>query len=944
MKKLLSLALCAGSFCLTAAAPLFDNGKSVWKIVIPSKATEVDAFAAKEFSDAVRKISGVQLPVVKNDAPTGKNLIVIGSLKTSPQIRKMAGTLKLKESAQDAIAVYTLNDNLYLAGNNARCATYAVYHFLRSNLGARWFWPTDDGEFMPKKSSYTIQKIAYNHQTPFAYRAMTPVGNHGDPVIESFVFRMYQNAGMQNRKNMIRTGVIRRVGTHSVCVEPRDFEKHPDWFAMVGGKRLKTGIAGCWSNPEFTKYVVDRHVKWIKQRKADLLCAFPADVTQRCECKDCVAIHPDMSTRWYIYYGKLIKEIQKQCPDVRAAGIAYQEFRAIPKIPVKNLEYVEYCHYNRCYIHPIDSPTCLPNKKAIEHIKEWQKKSVMGIYGYEYDIFNTNMYLPMWNIQAKAAKTFRDMKMVRYKTEYPARRQGKNRPFGDYMPIRLTAYIFGMTSWNPDADVDALIKDFCQYVYGAGADNMYKYHTNMAKYYEGIKTHITYFLQNPDGCSIHLLTPVRIRTCRNLLMAAEKAAQTMPDKAARARALKEIANDKLFFEAWEKIYNNAQQATYSVGLPKCPVTQDFDKLDNLPVTSKKGKHNPTDIRMFWSNDGLHFRIIAEKADLKNKNRGKTGRDNSTFWGSTAVEIFVDLNDGYPFRHLAFNLAGGFYDATGNDTSWNPKWSLKVKTDEKNDRWVAEVFLPFKEFGGKVPKDGASWKINVIRAGKPEACAFPAPVYRDLDLGAMIIFSNSAKIGKNLTYISRHAQHGDPFYNGSRNLFAKFGWQTRQIKGVEELKNTDFSKDKLIVCSTYQLKMPKEEFQQKILPAVKNGTVLFLWAYYWIDWLPRYLEDPTWKVGYRDFVHKTRRYTWFHPALQTKPNPFRNITTPPGVLTPANPEKWEVLAKQMDAKGVEKPAIVCRPYGKGLIVIASGLYGNIFPFFDKIFEYNKVIKR
>lgn len=947
MKKLLILALCAGSLCLAAASPLFNNGKSVWKIVIPAKATAVDVFAAQEFSTTVKKISGVQLPIVKSDAPAGKNLVVIGSLKTSPQIRKMANSLKLKASQEDAIAVYTLNDNLYLAGNNARCGIYAVYHFLRTYLGARWFWPTADGEFMPKKKSHTVQKIAYNHKTPFAYRAMTPICNHGDHYIESFVFRMYQNAGFQNLKVMERTGVTRRVGTHSVGVNKPDFAKHPEWFAMIDGKRSPRGVAGCWSNPEFTKHIVAKHVDWIKKRKADLLCAFPSDVMQRCECKDCVSMHKDRSTRWYIYYGKLIKEIQKQCPDVKAAGIAYQEFRDIPKIPVKNLEYVEYCHYNRCYIHPIDSPDCQYNKKALEHIKEWQKKSVMGIYGYEFDIFHFKpvMYLPMWNVQAKAAKTFRSMKMVRYKTEYPAARFAKKPDAAFYLPIRLAAYLFGMTSWDPDANVDAMIRDFCKYVYGAGADNMYKYHTTMAKYYEGIKAHFGYFLQNPDGCSTHLLTHARIRTCKRLLAAAEKAAKAMPDANARKRALKEIARDKTWFENWEKTYNVAQQKTYSLNLPKYPANQNFDKLDKLPVTSRKGKHHPTDIRMFWSNEGLHFRIIADKADLKNRNRGQKGRDDSSFWGSTAAEIFVDVNDGLPFRHLAFNLAGGYYDALGNDAKgWNPKWTFKIKIDKKNDRWTAEVFLPFKEFGGKVPKNGDSWKINVIRAGKPEVCAFPAPVYRDLDLGALLIFSTTAKAGKTVVFISGDAKNGSIFFNGSRKNLAQRGWQARQIKGLEELKKADFSNDALIVFHTHKFKFPKEVFTGKILPAVKNGAVLYLWAYYWIEWMPRYFDDPSWNIGYRDYLGSTRRYSWIDPAITQAPNPFKNLRTPPGVLTPVNPEKWIVLAKQKDKAGVEKAAIVCRPYGKGMVVVSGNVYANTLNFFDQMLKYKSKIKR
>lgn len=743
-KTFLTLAVCMAGACLTAS-PLFEKGKSDWKVVIPVNATAQNKYAAGEFATAVKKISGVEIPVIEADTVAAGNHVVIGAVKTA-LIGKKAEALKLQNAnpADDEIAVYTLDGNLYLAGSNPRSATFAVYHFLREYLGVRWLWPGADGEFMPAKESFTVPEIKFNYKAQIRYRSLTPCGNHGDYMVEQGVFRMFMNSGLINGKLYKKTGSVVTAGTHSVGIDSKDFDKHPDWFAVIGGKRrAKEGGSGCWSNPEFTKFIVERHVNMIKRSGAELLCAFPADTTMRCECPKCT-VHPNRSARWYIYYAKLIEEIKKECPDIRAAGLAYQEFRAIPDIPVTGLEYVEYCLYNRCYIHGMNDPACSVNKNALDEIKRWQQKAPMGIYGYEFDIFNTGMYLPMHNQFAKSSRFFRDNKMVRVKTEYSARRpkKGAGRETADYICIRLPAYVFAMTVWNPDLDVNDIVKDFCKYVYAAGADAMYEYHTSMGKYWDAMDLHISYFGTTPNGCSINLLNPERIKAMSALLDKAEKAIAAMPDEKARIRAAADLAVDQFYFRKWVDTYEKTAGKAYILNLPKHPEGTDFDKLPQLPVTSHNNKHKPTDVRMYWSEKGLHFRVINREANLPELIRGEQGRDVH-FWNHANVEFFLDLGDGMPFRQLGVNIAGGTYDAIGNDMGcWNPNWTATVKEDKANDTWSVEVFLPFTDFGGVVPTPGKTqWKINIIRnrAGGAECCGFPAAVYRDLDMGAYIKF-------------------------------------------------------------------------------------------------------------------------------------------------------------------------------------------------------------
>ena len=227
--------------------------------------------------------------------------------------------------------------------------------------------------------------------------------------------------------------------------------------------------------------IVQKHLDLIKKRKFDLLNTFPADITQRCECAECVK-NPDPSSRWFQYYHKLIQEIRKSEPQMMFAGIAYQEYRTVPAARVEGLEYVEYCQYNRCYVHKFEDPSCSLNRKSMEELKRWQEKAPMGIYGYEFDVFKGAMYLPFWNMLADEMKHFRDMKLVRMKTElgvyYPKDAKRADLP---QQAHRLSNYLYAQLMWNPAAETDTLLRDWCDTVYGAGAEAMYAYHQAMAK-------------------------------------------------------------------------------------------------------------------------------------------------------------------------------------------------------------------------------------------------------------------------------------------------------------------------------------------------------------------------------------------------------------------------------------------------------------------------------
>lgn len=743
---ILTVLMSFGSICNSTKAQcaLFDNNKTEWKIYLPAEPGAVETYAAEELQVALKKVSGVDFMIVKGGEIPSQNAIVIGSLESSPEVKSKSAELKLTTDEVEQLAVYTIGNTLYLAGNNPRGCLYAVYSFLQRELGVRWLWPGDDGEFMPAKSNFILPKLAWNYVPPFRFREMTPCDFHKHVPTEIWMARNFLNNGSRTESVRDKAGFVRADGMHSVSLSynndpEKDFKSHPEYFSMVNGSRVVEGIAGCWSNPGFEQKIIQAQIELIKNSNAELLNIFPADVTPRCECKDCTT-NPDPSSRWFNFYHKIILSLKKDFPDLKFGGIAYQEYRTVPATEVKGLEYVEYCQYNRCYVHKLNDKDCQLNAKSMTELKEWQTKAPMGIYGYEFDVFKPIMYVPFWNMLADEMKTYRDMKLVIMKTEMPVN-YSKEIPREELagMKLRLPHYLYARLVWEPDADVNTLLADWCRNVYGAGADAMIAYHQAMANAWDSMKLHLSYFETSPNGIAKHFLNQKLVKLADENFRKAGKAIADTSDPVQRVRPQRELDLDQALFRQWEKLYKVSRENVSILQLPQLKGDQSFAQAAKMPMKSKTGKHKPTESFIYWTNDGLHLRVICHDPQIAGLKKGNTGRDLD-LWKDDHLEIFIDCDDGKAYRHLALNPAGGFYDAEGMDINWNPDWQVKTIIGE--DRWTADVHLPFAALGKK-PKGGDRWLFVLTRNSQPEDCGYPIPAYHDLGAGGIIVFKSNS---------------------------------------------------------------------------------------------------------------------------------------------------------------------------------------------------------
>ena len=719
------------------AQPLFNGGVSAWTVTVPENAARPLRYAAEEFTNAVFRISGARLGVT--------------TAADAPKINVVRIEAPDLDTTADEFSVRSVPGEIVLKGNSPRAALFAVYAFLRDRLGARWYWPGESGEYLPRLESFKVAEWEKTYKPHFEQRALSicRVWRHRHADVERWLPRVFINCGINTPEIQEDVGAIRRMTGHYISLPENKtrraevFERHPEWFSLLGGKREFRGYAGCWSNAEFFRYVVSNSVQLIRSRRAQQANLFAADILPRCECAACTA-NPDVSARWWEFYARIIDAVRREIPGMSFTGLAYQEYRAIPGTPVRNVDHVEYCHYNRCYYHRLDDATCPRNVKSMAEFRRWGEKTPLGFYGYAFDAMSLKkpLYLPLWRMIADEMRVFSKMDMRRVKTEYQVDLHYLTRK-KDPLPksrilllaSRLSFYAWAMAAFDPDGDMEAVVEDFCRRVYGAGASDMKAYHDLMADAWGNMKSHLGYYFNSPRGPAMEMITPALIAAARSRLSAAK--AKCAGDD----RAASEVALDAECFENWVTEAEDGRRRAVVLTLPAPGETGAPKPLE---AKARNGTPQKTRFTLVRGKEALALSAECAEEDMGSFSSGTVKNDDPNIWGSGSyLEMFIESADGS--RHqLAVSPAGGVWDKRNGDLKWNSKAVSRLTKGK--DFWKLEVSLPYSAFG-EVPKSGDKWKFMVIRnvsadpgeTPKFASCGWPVNAHGDWGSAATLKF-------------------------------------------------------------------------------------------------------------------------------------------------------------------------------------------------------------
>ena len=261
------------------------DGKAAAVIVIPQDADEWTRRAARWVRDYVEKSSGAALPLVTEDGAAKGTIISVGRTRMAAKAGVTADDLKY-----DGCRVVVKGDTLYLLGHDdpmgpnewggsnigpkGTCRAATV--FIEDVLGVRWYLPTPDGEIVPKHTTITVPRNLQKTFVPaFGFcHGRYPYG-FGTPA---------------SIANNYRTAVkVLTMGGHSYYVwmnANKYFDKHPEYFALINGKRVKQGNHVCTSNPDVRRIMLGE-IRKAFDAGWDWVALGQEDGYRRCQCPQC---------------------------------------------------------------------------------------------------------------------------------------------------------------------------------------------------------------------------------------------------------------------------------------------------------------------------------------------------------------------------------------------------------------------------------------------------------------------------------------------------------------------------------------------------------------------------------------------------------------------------------------------------------------------------------
>jgi hypothetical protein len=240
-------------------------------ILLPADAKERLMPIAQELQRWLGEIIG-NPPAIETATPN-KVGILLGTAKEFPDL---AQKHRLSELGNEGFIIRSEKNQLLLLANTDLGLRHAVYAFLE-HIGCRWFFPDPVWTFVPKQPNLTVQ-LNLRAKPAFRWRRIWyGWGPRTPKLAEDYEAWMQRNR--QYGDFPVDCG-----HAYERYIPHREFEKYPEWFALVGGKRQPTQL--CVSNPEVQQRVIEGVLQLFRRDPNRLMASVePNDGGGYCECK-----------------------------------------------------------------------------------------------------------------------------------------------------------------------------------------------------------------------------------------------------------------------------------------------------------------------------------------------------------------------------------------------------------------------------------------------------------------------------------------------------------------------------------------------------------------------------------------------------------------------------------------------------------------------------------
>ena len=491
-RKLLTLSALLLAFAVSAADfPLFRNGKPAAVIERytfsapkgkPEKG-EQDIFnwSVEAFSKQTEKCTGTALPIVQKARP-GQNRIIFRYVESEPD-------------KQDRFSWDFPDSRTMRITATSKSIKFALDQILEQNFGVVFLmhyphWlkrpkgcDQDMEEIYPTKKDVSVEMTGFSDCASFFCKRNFS-GNifkdwrvrPGYPGIHAASLQVFP-ASKYAADNSWPKQILPIInGKRYVMpkLKPVDPKRagNAHYMHVARYKQYMSGWQPCWSNPETVTIAADNIIELLEKQPIDPLYGtrrynINMDISDNggcCECDNCRAIvkdkygkigGPNYSELYWKWVNNVAEIVCRKYPNIKFNCLAYREVTTPPSFKLHPNVIPQIC---RELAGPAVSPE---EKKNTEQLfREWADRAAT-VFLWDYTYGSKHYVFPRiyFNLQAE---------MMRMAYKYKVRgifSEGQDR-IGMEGP---KFYLMAKLMWNVNADVNALLEEWCRHAVGPDA-------------------------------------------------------------------------------------------------------------------------------------------------------------------------------------------------------------------------------------------------------------------------------------------------------------------------------------------------------------------------------------------------------------------------------------------------------------------------------------------
>lgn len=431
--------------------------------------------AAKELIACIGQISGGQLPLrrisrsdleatLSERKQTRQPTILLGSLART-WLGESDAVMRDAWTDPSGFVLVVTPEVIAIAGSQPRGTEIGVQEFLEQ-LGIRWFFPGPLGTVMPSRKTVGIAEQTTAQKPSFPARHFGFNALDRDPHIAQW-------------KKHQREGGLYLPPAHGIRLgDDASPETHPHLFAKSPIKRDIPQV--CLSQPETLSRAIIETKKFFRENPDEPWIGMgPRDGSGFCECADCEALdggnwdpfsnERSVTDRYVWFFNQVLDGISGEFPDKKIAFYVYHCYIEPPVRVKPNPRIVAaIAPIGLCRVHGMNNPVC-PERGYLKQIVDAWSRILPEVYERGY-----------WFNLADPGMTFSQVHRIRDEIPHYARkgvRGFRTECSNQWAAHGPSLYVAGKLMWNAEADPDALVRDFCEKLFGPAAPSMQEFFT-----------------------------------------------------------------------------------------------------------------------------------------------------------------------------------------------------------------------------------------------------------------------------------------------------------------------------------------------------------------------------------------------------------------------------------------------------------------------------------